>query len=437
MKKQLEYARYITFWFLDFLKGSKIKNHVKNITFVLENFSNPKAKLIRKKSIDNILKHAVETTPFYKKYKNYTDIKDFPVINKSTINENINQFKSVSFINCKTKTASTSGSTGAVLKIEHNKNKILRNFADVIYFSGLVGFKIGYQILFFRHWDDDLRKTKLVNWKNNIVELEVLNLSDAYISNTINKIKNDSSTKIWQGYPSGFELICKYLDKNNASPIHANIKSIITVSEQINTYTKQSIKKYFNAPVFSRYSNTENGIIAQQLNETNDDFTINWASYYIEVLQFDKDLSAKSGEIGRIVVTDLFNYSMPMIRYDTGDIGSINYNVSPPTFKKIEGRKTDIILNTKGDIVTSFIIANVSSYKGIIQGQLIQETQKEYTLKLNITDEFKGEVKIIKEFKSYLGEDALITIEYVDEIPILSSGKRKSAINNYIKTLSN
>jgi len=80
------------------------------------------------------------------------------------------------------------------------------------------------------------------------------------------------------------------------------------------------------------------------------------------------------------------------------------------------------------------IIAEVDRYEGIIQGQLVQETKMDYKLKLNVTDKFNKEPDIIEEFKSYLGADANIIVEYVDEIPRLNSGKRRATVNNYIKT---
>jgi phenylacetate-CoA ligase len=41
------------------------------------------------------------------------------------------------------------------------------------------------------------------------------------------------------------------------------------------------------------------------------------------------------------------------------------------------------------------------------------------------------EKKLLSELKNYLGEDAVISFDYVDEIPVLASGKRKKIVNNY------
>lgn len=430
----LEYLRFYIFWVTDFSKGSFIRHHLKDIAYKTVNFSSSKADTLRLESLKKILDHAVNTTVFFKKFKHYSSINDFPVINKNLIRGQENEFKSVTFLNKKTRTVSTSGSTSSALKIVQDKNKAHRNTADSIYFGKLAGFKIGYKLLYLRHWDDHLRKSPFTKFIQNIDELEVVNINNKYIEKIIKKIEQDPSKKSWLGYPSGFELICKYLDAINSKPIKANIKSIITMSESLNSYTKKAMHKYFSAHVVSRYSNMENGIIAQQ-RKNSDDFLINTASFWVEIFKMDQDVLADENELGRIVVTDLYNYATPLIRYDTGDVGIIDNHATPPVLKKIEGRKADIIFNTKGEVVSSFIITNVVEYEGIIQGQLIQEKEKEYTLRLNVTNKFNQKDDVIKEFKGYLGNDAFIKIIYINEIPLLSSGKRKATVNNYSKNI--
>jgi phenylacetate-CoA ligase len=58
-------------------------------------------------------------------------------------------------------------------------------------------------------------------------------------------------------------------------------------------------------------------------------------------------------------------------------------------------------------------------------------TKKEYLFKININGPFKRETELIKEFKIYLGSDAQFVVEYVNEIPLLDSGKRKKIVNLY------
>ncbi|HNZ98456.1 hypothetical protein [Ruminococcus sp.] len=64
--------------------------------------------------------------------------------------------------------------------------------------------------------------------------------------------------------------------------------------------------------------------------------------------------------------------------------------------------------------------------------QFIQKGQKEYLLKINKKEGF-DEANTISEIKALIGEDAVLSTEYVDEIPVLASGKRKSVICEWKK----
>jgi phenylacetate-CoA ligase len=70
-------------------------------------------------------------------------------------------------------------------------------------------------------------------------------------------------------------------------------------------------------------------------------------------------------------------------------------------------------------------------YTEIRQYQLIQNGEKEYLFKINVGETFERETQLVEEFKAYLGDDAVFQIEYVKEIPLLDSGKRRKLVNNY------
>src|SRR5690606_35005053 len=107
-------------------------------------------------------------------------------------------------------------------------------------------------------------------------------------------------------------------------------------------------------------------------------FRINTASYFVEILKIDSDEAVTNNELGRIVVTDLYNFAMPMLRYDTGDIGSF-VSDNKNYFEKIEGRKLDQIYDTKGQLISSYIVyKNMWQYTEIIQYQFVQFGAKDY-----------------------------------------------------------
>jgi len=92
----------------------------------------------------------------------------------------------------------------------------------------------------------------------------------------------------------------------------------------------------------------------------------------------------------------------------------------------------DVLYDTKGKAQSLFMFFHLESYPEIKQFQIIQDNKREYTLKLNTYKEFHYDKELIDLYAYYLGSDANIKIEYVNEIPQLSSGKRRLTVNNYI-----
>lgn len=421
----LNVLRRRSFWLKDRLLNNGIASHLHHIQTTQQYPPNNTA-------LTALLQQACSNTAFYAPYIN-KPLSAFPVITKNTVRNQLYDFKACNFVNKTLKTVKTSGSTGTPLQITHNRQKVQRNTADTLYYARKIQYMVGDRLYYMRHWLDHYKKPAWAYKLQNIVPIEVLDLNDAHIAQRLTQLKNDPSPKIWQGYASAFDMVVRYLDRTKATPIQIpRLKGIITMSESLNPYTKQQLHYYFNVPVVARYSNTEQGIIAQQAPNSNN-YNINWSSYYVELLDVDTDTPAAPHTLGRIVITDLYNYATPLIRYDTGDIGTIDYSVNPPVFTHIEGRKTDAIYNTKGALVSAFIIMNTFNYEGILQSQLIQDGKTQYTLKLNVTKAFNQEAAIINCFKGFLGNDAHIHVSYVNEIPVLASGKRKATVNNYMK----
>lgn len=435
--RSLEHLRRLLFWTLDFLRGSTVRKHYRDISFILNDASPEESGRIHERNLRCILKHAIHHCPYYSGLKDRKYLSEFPVVNKSLIKSHMNQFLAIDNDRRKLFRVITSGSTGTPFQTFQDQNKKNRNFADTIYFAGLAGYKIGHRLIYLKIWVEEKMRNRMDYWFQNMVPVDVIRLNDEKIGYLLERIKKDPSTFGILGYASALELICRFLDSRISAPFTSRVKSIIAISETLNEYTKSGMERYFGVPVVSRYSNLENGIIAQQIPGVSGKFLINTASYHVEILKMDSDEPVEDGELGRIVVTDLYNYAMPMIRYDTGDVGAIESNPSYGPglyFSKVEGRKLDLLYDTGGNLISSYIVyKNMWQYTEIDQYQLIQEGADKYTFKINTNRPFLKEQQLIDEFKSFLGKDADFRVAYVNEIPLLASGKRKKIVNNYIK----
>ena len=149
-------------------------------------------------------------------------------------------------------------------------------------------------------------------------------------------------------------------------------------------------------------------------------------------MKLNSDEKAEPGELGRVVITDLFNYAMPMIRYDTGDLAvrkqTSDCRWNTICLERIEGRKADITYTAEGEPISPSTWGVLFwEFPDIKQYQIIQESRTEYVIRMNVEKDRYDEAKLYTLVKNVVG-DVKIQFEYVDEIPVLSSGKFKRSI---------
>lgn len=430
--RPLETLRQKTYWILDSMKGSPIGKQLSDINNIMS-ANDAKEKDVRINGyVNDILEYATLRVPFYRSFEGRKRLEDFPVVNKNIIRDNEAQFLSDEFEKSQLVVRETSGSTGMPFTVYQDAAKRQRATADTLWFSKQAHYELGSRLYFSRVWDQKTTRSKTECLRQNWVMHDASSLSDEAIAKFLKQLEQDNSTKNVIIFASSLTAIAKYVERSGIKP-KAKMASFITISESLPLWTKETIERQFDAPVFSRYSNEELGIMAQQI-EGSSDFLVNTASFYFELLAMDSDTHVVDGEEGRIVVTDLFNHAMPLIRYDTGDIAIRKPGCKRLIFEKVGGRRVDYIFDTKGNLVSPYVINTpMHEFLEIQQYQFIQEGKKDYTMLLNMKEghSFNREGDMLMMLKSYLGEDAEVSVKYVDEIPVLKSGKRKQVVNNY------
>lgn len=423
------------FWIKDFLKGGKIWSHYRNIRYLQSN--SQLSQIQRERMLSELLCYAKNNTKFYKNI-NSSNLEDFPVVNKGILQEHYDEVLIPEDANPfqhggKYHIQKTSGSTGTPFAIPFDTRKRTRRIAELKYFGKIVGFKSHDKLVQLRIWTKWQNKSRLQSFWENIVPFDISNLNDANLQllcDTINK----TEALCLRGYASSFDLLSRYVGEHHLKL--PSVKIIIAGSETLFDSTRLLVEKNIGCNIISQYANEENGILAQEcIGDVDHRFHLNQASYFFEVLKFDSDEPAEYGELGRLVITDLFNYAFPIIRYDNGDncIMELDEATNTPYISKLFGRRLDMIYNTQGEPVFPMILARIlKNYSWIQQWQFFQMSVNEYILKLisnKDKTQFKDENDILNQLKETLGNNSKIQIEYVDEIPVLNSGKRKSVVN--------
>lgn len=422
------WVRRTGFWMLDILSGGIVHKHYKDIISKMSNNSN----VGQRQQLIKLLEHAKYTVPFYKEL-DAQKIEDLPIVTKGEYKGQFNSFQSEFYLCKPLHYMSTSGSTGTPFTVNQDMNKRKRTLADIIYFNNICGQKLGDRYIFFRVWTDKNRKSKWERFQQNLIPIDILHLDDVNLEKIRQLLKREKSINSALAYASTYEHLVNYLVTHNDKPDMFHIKLLVSGSEVLDMQVKRRIKDTIGCNIVDRYSNQENGIIAQTA-DFSDEFIVNTASYYVELLKLDSDENVKPGEIGRIVVTDLYNFAMPIIRYDTGDLAikcGTGYGwVSK--FKAVQGRMVDTIYDTKGNKLTAHTWSvYMWKFDKLKQYQFIQNDAKKYVLKVSGAEGIYSKEEFDETLRNILGADAEIDIQFVNTIPVLASGKFKKTVCNY------
>ena len=299
--------------------------------------------------------------------------------------------------------------------------------AEVYFFGKESGFEVGKKHAYLVA----KKKTKLQQFTQNQLMLTVGKLDDEWCENTIDTLRK-TRTKVIVGYASAIERLAIYLLERAGT---LKMDGVITISEVLTDEARNRMLQAFQCPPISRYSTEELGVLANQ-DASGEFFYLNQANYFIEILKQESPEPAAVGELGRIVVTDYFNKSMPLVRYDIGDLATPVEikNGLVTKIDRVEGRRLAVIRNVKGDVISSFQINGaLRESQDIVQFQFSQEGVSEYKLKVVVKRDIDQGV-VTQLYKNILGDSAVIHIEYVDDIPALPSGKRPYIMQNYYQS---
>ena len=412
-----EWVRCKCFWALDALKGSPIRKCVAELNVIKkERRGNPEA-------LKTLLKHAIETVPYYKEIKK-PDITLFPVVSKKEYLADFKAFRSKEYLNeDKLHKVYTSGSTGMPFMAYQDQEKIRWHQAGLINLNRSIGWNLGARFLFFRVWSVAHSNNKLSQIMSNMIPVDVIDFNDEKKEEIRHRLLKDSSLHLILGYASAIESLADYLSQYNEK---YGIKLIISDSENLSNTAKEKMESVFQCPVLNRYGNNENGIIGLTMPGDNKMY-INFPEYYIELLDFNSDNPVASGKPGRIVITDLYNKAFPFIRYDTGDVGIADEMLGNQcvVLREFVGRVSSSLRTTSGQMIgESAVTAYFENIVGIKRYQIAQIAEKHYVIRIENEDHVLDGL-LEQRGKEAFGEDAEIQILHVEKIQQGKNGKYK------------
>ncbi|WP_436715010.1 hypothetical protein U8335_19870 [Roseiconus lacunae] len=219
--------------------------------------------------------------------------------------------------------------------------------------------------------------------------------------------------------------IARHIESTRQTPLQ--IPVIKTSGSRIAPSWIPELERAFGGKFWNDYGSAEFGSIACDCRRHDgmhvfDDFFI------VEVVDDDGN-PLDDHEVGNVVVTDLMNHTMPMIRYQIGDLGSLDHSPCPcgrqsPRLNVL-GRIGDVLHDVEGKVRhADLVLEQIERFDGVAAAQVQQKGDAWYAL--SIVPVAKAELdrdRVAADFKRWIGGDARVDVRTVRTLRPESGGK--------------
>jgi phenylacetate-CoA ligase len=235
-------------------------------------------------------------------------------------------------------------------------------------------------------------------------------------------------------YPSSIYLLCMHARKKGIDLRGTGVKVIFVTGEVLLPHQREVIAETFKCAVGNGYGGRDSGFVCHECPQGS--MHIMADATIVEILDREGN-RVPDGEVGEIVVTDLYSREVPFIRYATGDVGALSSKQCScgralPLIDKIEGRTTDFIIAPDGTILHALsVIYIVRELEGVEQFRIRQKTVDSLHVQLVKNDRFRPEyeARIREGLRQRLHAPIEVTIEYLAVLPPERSGKFRHVIS--------
>jgi len=367
-------------------------------------FAGDELATLRQSGLRSLLEHARDHCPFWQRRLTETgidpdrvhsieDLRQLPVLTKDDIRQNLDDMLSRKFDRNKLLHAKTGGSTGVSLVVYRDIIGAQMRAAAGLRSDNWAGWNIGEPVAAV--WGNPPGNHKLRSKIRHILKdrkfyLDTMKIDAAAMDAFVTEWHRWRPGLIY-GHSHSLFILAEYMLEKG---IKLTTGGVVATSMMLIESERKVIEHAFAKPVTNRYGCEELSLIACEC-ELHDGLHINAEHVIVEFLR-DDGTPSNPGENGRIVVTELVNYGMPLIRYDVGDWGvpsnrKCDCGRGLPLMESVTGRLADFLLATDNTRVSgiSLIENTLTRFPGIKQLQFIQEGRQRLTVNLVPTVEYR------------------------------------------------
>jgi len=247
-------------------------------------------------------------------------------------------------------------------------------------------------------------------------------LSDARLDDHVVRLRRHAP-QVLQGYPSAVDLLARRLEARGE---RLHVPVVVLTAEPVFPEPRERIARALQADVFTFYGARECGWIASE--GADHRLRVNTAGVHLE-----------RAEDGALLVTDLVNDAMPLIRYEIGDRGTIEAGPalpgdSRPVLAALEGRLTDVFVLPSGRRIPG-VVADLRAYRvglGVLEAQLVQNEPDSLDVRWVAAPNYApgDEAKMAERLERMFFHELTIRLHRVERLVASPNGKVRYCISN-------
>jgi phenylacetate-CoA ligase len=424
-------------------------------------FPQERLRTMQWEQLSRLLEHAYRHVPYYQEkfkemgaepndFRSIEDFAKFPIITKRTLQERVADLIATNVSRGDLVKGVTSGSSG--LPTFHYRDRACNRIRTAAgkRLNRIAGYDFGLKL--FSFWRESpfvfegiqakpnaggqeklspglARLKKAIHDRfgveNQVLRIDPTLLSEPELAKMYDQLKG-FKPDIIISYVSALYMFAQYLEANGLKGISP--RSVIVSSETLYPHQRASMERAFGCPVYNRYGLSETGIVGIEC-PAHDGLHLNQEILHMEAL-------SDSAGNSQLIVTDLINHGMPLLRYETGDTARVIQERclcgrGLSRIGHLSGRVIDMLPTRLGGHVNGQLFATFHWIEGVKQYQVIQEKIDAFKIRIVRAPSFaeKNIAPMLHTIHERFGRETTIEVNYVETIPFTRGGKYKLVVS--------
>ncbi len=418
--------------FYNYMKSQAVRSEQENVSIMTSR-------------IRSLLEYCSRYVPYYRDFFKETgaepgdfgsleQFSKFPALTRQTLLDNRETLKS-DLQTYRVFKNSTGGSTGEPVTFYQDQVYLLRSLASIDFASSLCGYLPGKKQLFL--WGSERDVAQNIDWKKrvknyigNSLWINTFGISRSrlyYLAEKISKWRPD----VIFAYTSSARLLAEAFEKKKIRPLPN--PAVQLTAETVTALDREYIAKNLGAEVFNRYGSREVSIVAHEC-KAHRGLHIFTPTNYLELGEQEKDTGYFP-----IIVTNLTNRTMPLLRYEIGDLAlpatgePCPCGLGFPRIAHVTGRISDLIRTPSGDLFHGEYFTHLFYGIEVVRRFQVEQTSlSDLSIRIEMSEPgYSEEITSYLERKIHAEVDASIRLnfEFRDTINPSESGKFRYTIS--------